>query len=97
MVSTTSRNRLLDLPPTVATRLQTLVNEIEGEKMQPGVTAIKPPGLGSLEARAYLLLSAAHDDAENYGWEPAKCERARRLWKRFIAAHPQFRSPIVTR
>lgn len=60
------------------------------------IIPIKPPGLWSLEARAYLLLSMAHDDAEDYGWPADKCVRARKLWRRFIALHPQFRSPLVS-
>lgn len=60
------------------------------------VIPIRPPGLWSLEARAYLLLSLAHDTALSYGVSEEQHRRARTIWPHFIARHPQFKSPLFS-
>lgn len=52
-------------------------------------------GLGTLEARAYLLLSLATGGLSAYG-NPARADRAMRAWRRFVARHPQFASPLIS-
>lgn len=70
------------------------------ERRRPQVGTIKAQlnwqGLGRLEQRAYMLLTFAHDDAMRYGVTYEQHQRARFLWPRFIARHPQFISPICS-
>lgn len=61
----------------------------------PGITPIPTKGFGTKQARAYFLLSAGHDTAEQYGWPRDMHVRARALWRRFAARHPEFISPMV--
>jgi hypothetical protein len=49
--------------------------------------------MGTLEQRAYLLLSLA---VGGLGASWQKRMRALELWRRFIARHPKFTSPLVT-
>lgn len=62
--------------------------------MKGHITPITIRGLGTLQQRAYLLLSlavgglTAHENSERQS-------RAVSLWGRFVRQHPEFESPLI--
>lgn len=56
------------------------------------ITPIPVKGFGTIEQRAYLLLSLA---VGCFGISLERQTKAATAWRRFIIAHPQFKSPLV--
>ncbi len=50
-------------------------------------------GFGTLEQRAYLLLSLA---VGGLGASPQRQAKAVRLWRIFVSNHPRFKSPLIS-
>jgi len=56
------------------------------------ITPIPIKGFGTLEQRAYLLLSLA---VGCFGVSKERQNEAIEVWQRFVVAHPQFKSPLI--
>jgi len=57
------------------------------------ITPIPIKGFGTLEQRAYLLLSLA---VGCFGISRERQDKAIEVWQRFVTAHPKFTSPLVS-
>lgn len=56
------------------------------------IRPIPVKGLGTLEQRAYLLLSLA---VGCFGISKERQQESAAVWRKFVVAHPQFKSPLV--
>lgn len=56
------------------------------------ITPIPIKGFGTVEQRAYLLLSLA---VGCFGISRERQIEAAGVWRRFVAMHPRFKSPLV--